>query len=443
MFTSHGRLLREIHPSYAPHYTHLLDSGLYQTLVERGLLVRHTAATSALAPSGGGYAVIEPERIPFISYPFEWAAAQLRAAALTTLEIQRAAIAHGMTLKDASAYNVQFRGSAPVFIDTLSFERWSEGTPWVGYRQFCQHFLGPLALMTRVDPRLGALARSHIDGLPLDLAARLLPWRAKLAPSLFLHVHLHARSQARASGAAVERGPRRTFGRVAMLGLIDHLQSAIERLSCRPGGPWIDYYDRTAYSAAAMADKRRIVAAAIVRERPRMVWDLGCNTGAMTTIAASSDAYVVAFDADDGCIARLYAEGCARSGTRVLPLVMNLTNPTARLGWNHDERMSLADRGPADVVLALGLIHHLYFANQVPFDGAAAFFARVARTLLIEFIPHTDPQVAAMTTRMPARLEGYTLGEFEHAFAGRFDIIESIPLQDSTRSIYVMRRRDR
>src|SRR5262249_20399827 len=151
---------------------------------------------------------------------------------------------------------------------------------------------------------------------------------------------------------------------------------------------------------------RRIVANAIAGERPRTVWDFGCNTGAMSRIAATSDAYVVAFDADTGCIARLYADGQARADTRVLPLVMNLVNPTGRLGWNHDERLSLADRGPADVVLALGLLHHLYFANQVPFDVAAAFFARVARTLVVEFVPASDRQVAVMTARMPARLDG-------------------------------------
>src|SRR6201999_4400037 len=109
--------------------------------------------------------------------------------------IQRRAVARGMSLKDASGFNVQFRGAAPVFIDTLSFEPYAEGTPWVAYRQFCQHFLAPLALMARVDPRLNGLLREHLDGVPLDLAARLLPGSTRLRLGLLLHVHLHARAK--------------------------------------------------------------------------------------------------------------------------------------------------------------------------------------------------------------------------------------------------------
>ena len=138
---------------------------------------------------------MQPEIIPFISYAYEWSFSQLQDAALATLAIEKKALEHGMSLKDASAYNIQFRGSRPVLIDTLSFERYREGEPWVAYRQFCQHFLAPLALMSHTDVRLGQLLRVYIDGVPLDLASRLLPGKTKLSLGLATHIHLHAQAQ--------------------------------------------------------------------------------------------------------------------------------------------------------------------------------------------------------------------------------------------------------
>jgi hypothetical protein len=443
VFTSGGRLFRRIDASYAPHYRQLLESGLYRSLVDQSLLVPHEELTEWVGASPDAFAVIEPERIPFISYPFEWAPGHLRAAALATLRIQRLAVEHGMVLKDATAYNVQFKGSAPVFIDTLSFERWEEGTPWVAYRQFCQHFLGPSALMSRSDARLGALSRVFIDGAPLDLVDRLLPLSSRLTPGLLIHLHLHARAQARHGRRALPHNKPRVFGRRSMLGLIDQLESAIEGLDGEtPPGAWVDYYKRTNYSAEAMAGKRRVVASIVSRERPAMVWDLGSNTGAFARVAAEHGAYTVAFDADYGCIDRLYAECRCRADTRLLPLVMDMTNPSGRIGWGHEERFSLIDRGPADLVLALGLIHHLYFANHVPFAAAARFFRQMARTLLIEFVPRTDSQVIEMTSRMPQRRDGYTIEEFERVFAVDFNVVDVVPLRDSARRIYVMRRRE-
>jgi len=296
--------------------------------------------------------------------------------------------------------------------------------------------------MSRTDARLGALSRVFIDGTPLDLVGRLLPFSSKLAPGLLIHLHLHARAQARHGSDAMPEGNGR-FGRRSMLGLIDQLEAAIEGLSGDPMiGAWTEYYDHTNYSAQAMADKRRVIDAIVERERPSVVWDLGANTGAFARVAAEHGAYTVAFDADCSCVDRLYADCCGRRDTRILPLVLDLTNPTGRIGWNHDERLSLADRGPADVVLALGLLHHLYFANQVAFTAAAAFFGQIARTLAIEFVPATDSQVLIMASRMPGRRQGYTAHAFERAFEALFTVVDVVPLHDSARRMYVMRRRE-
>jgi ribosomal protein L11 methylase PrmA len=440
VFTQGGRILRQVNISYAKHYDHLRGSGLYQRLVDQRLLVPHVERLEPPSSRAGSYHVIEPERIPFISYPFEWSFGALKAAALLTLSVQRLAVDHGMVLKDASAYNVQFRGSEPVLIDTLSFECWQEGTPWVAYRQFCQHFLGPLALMSRTDVRLGSLARVFIDGPPLDLISGLLPFRSRLSPSLFMHLHVHARAQTRHGSQPINADVPKKFSRRSMMGLIEHLASAVEGLDAKSVvGHWIGYYEQTNYSPEAMADKQRIVGTMIEAERPRTVWDLGANTGAFSRLAAARGAYTVAFDSDHQTVDRHFQDCRARAEKCVLPLVMDLTNPSGRIGWNHRERLSLADRGSADVVLALGLIHHLTLTNQVPFAQVAEFLNPLGQTVIVELPSRNDSQVTAMLSRMPRLDKEYSRQAFERGFERYFDVVDVVPIAASERSLYRMR----
>ncbi|MBM4387252.1 MAG: SAM-dependent methyltransferase, partial [Deltaproteobacteria bacterium] len=198
VFSKDGIICRRINRSYKDNYDFLIGSGLYDRLAGDGLLVAHKEVENVDAESGEAYKIIEPDPIPFISYPYEWCFSQLKHAALLTLKIQRLSMDAGMTLKDCSAYNVQFRRGKPVLIDTLSFERYRDGKPWVGYSQFCRHFLAPLALMSKKDVRLGNLLRIFIDGIPLDFAGGLLPWSTFLSFSILSHVHMQARARKRA-----------------------------------------------------------------------------------------------------------------------------------------------------------------------------------------------------------------------------------------------------
>lgn len=225
LFTREGTLYRQINLTYRDNYDLLLKSGLYERLVDRGLLVLHREVDAPAADPDRVYRLIEPEPIQFISYPYEWCFSQLQDAALATLEIQRIALDCGMSLKDSSAYNIQFHNGRPVLIDTLSFERYPQGQPWIGYRQFCQHFLAPLALMSQTDVRLSLLLRNYIDGIPLDLASRLLPTRTRFSFSLLTHLHLHAKSQKKYEGETT----RPKDGKVSLMalrGLIDNLTTA-------------------------------------------------------------------------------------------------------------------------------------------------------------------------------------------------------------------------
>jgi hypothetical protein len=438
---SDGVLYRVVNECYRPHYERLLQSGLATDLMDSGFLIRHEEVSAGAKHSLSGYKVLRPERVPFISYPYEWSFSQLRDAAMLTLRIQKRALKFGMSLKDASAYNVQFLRGKPIFIDTLSFETVTEGRPWVGYRQFCQHFLAPLALMAYCDVRLSQLLRVFLDGVPLDLASGLLPRRTRLKPSLAMHVHLHARAQKRYGGRPVAAGGRQ-LSRTALVALLDNLASAIRSLRWKPQGTeWSDYYRDTNYSEPAIAQKERLVVNILGRLRPATVWDLGANVGRFSRLASRSGITTMAFDADPAAVEQNYLESRRTEDEHLLPLVVDLTNPSTSLGWAGAERLSLQERGPADVALALALIHHLAIGNNVPFARVAEWLSRIARHVVIEFVPKTDSQVQRMLASRTDIFERYTQSAFEEDFDAYFAIEarESIPRTE--RLLYHMRRR--
>jgi hypothetical protein len=441
VFLRDGVLYRQVNRSHQVHFDRFLDSGLYEALVARDLIVPHEEAQLDLARTDDAYRVIRPRRVSFISYPYEWCFSELKDAALATLEIQELSLKHSMSLRDASAFNIQFERGRPILIDTLSFEVLQEGAPWVAYRQFCQHFLAPLALMRYRDVRLGELSRLHIDGLPLDLATGLLPFRARLHPSLLIHLFLHARSQRRhARTTEVGQARRRGFSKQAFRGLIQSLRSGVRKLEWKPGrSEWSEYYgEAESYSPEALERKKELVTKLIEAAAPETVWDLGANTGLFSRIAAGR-APTVAFDADPATVELNYRENAA-SGN-VLPVVMDLTNPSPSIGWENRERQSLIERGPADLVMALALVHHLAIANNVPLPRLADFFQQVGRSLLIEFVPKSDPMVVGLLATREDIFPNYTDEGFQAAFAERFTTLDRESIPGSDRVLYLMRGR--
>ncbi len=443
LFTRDGSLYRQVNRAYAAEYDRLMASGLYEKLVKAGLLVPHREVD--LPPAGPelAYKVIQPERVPFISYPYEWSFSQLKDAALATLSLQRRALKAGMSLKDASAYNIQFVNGKPALIDTLSFESYQEGQPWVAYCQFCQHFLAPLALMARRDIRLGQLLRVYIDGIPLDLASRLLPFGTRFNFGLLSHIHLHAKAQASFSGKGIP-SPRPGAGmsKQALTGLIDSLEAAVRKLDWTPAGTeWGNYYAITNYSDAAFEHKKELVAEWSARLRPAVVWDLGANNGVFSRQAGAAAACVVSFDIDPAAVEQNYRQVREAKEKNILPLVLDLTNPSPAIGWHNRERESLGQRGPADMVLALALIHHLAISNNVPLPQLAQFFAEMGRWLVIEFVPKSDSQVQKLLQSRVDIFPHYVREDFEQAFQQYFKIEASLPLRESERTLYLMERR--
>lgn len=439
VFRREGVLYRQVSQAHRADYERLIGSGLYDVLVNGGLLIRHDEVSLDLAAASSALRVLRPESVPFVSYPYEWGFTQFQDAALLTLDIQEAALARGMTLRDASAFNVTFYRGRPIFLDTTSLGVYEEGWPWVAYRQFCEHFLAPLALMSYRDVRLGQLLRVHLDGVPLDLASSLLPPRARAKPGLAMHLSMHARSQRRHED---DDGTisHRSFSRRAFEGLIQSLRKAVAGLpEPRGHSAWRSYYRETDhYSEEAIRRKEQLVAGWIDSLRPASVWDVGANTGRFSRLASSRGIDTVAFDVDPFCVDETYRTARREDDRHLTASLLDLTNPTPGLGWANEERSSIEERGPADLVLALALIHHIAIGGNVPLGMIIDTLSRLARRVIVEFVPKDDEKVRRLLRDREDIFEAYSAEHFESAAQSRFRIGDREQLGDSGRSLYLL-----
>ncbi|MDP3900357.1 MAG: class I SAM-dependent methyltransferase [bacterium] len=437
-----GVLLRQINTVYREHYDAFISSGLYQALISANQLVAHeeVAARKAAEPMHA-YKIIKPKKVPFISYPFEWSFSQLQDAALLVLAIQQKALERGMTLKDASAYNIQFVEGRPILIDTLSFEKYISGRPWIAYRQFCQHFLAPLALMSYTDIRLSQWFRVYLDGIPLDLASKLLPRRTYFSLGLLAHIHLHAKSQHYFADKPVNLS-RRRLSVTSLLGLIDNLMAIIKRLYWDPKGTeWGEYYTVTNYADQSFEHKKSLVGEFLEKCAAKSVWDVGANEGVFSRIASGKGITVVSFDYDPAAVEKNYRWQRRNREKNILPLLIDITNPSPSFGWANQERDSLLKRGPVDCAFVLALIHHLRISNNIPFQYIARFFRSIAKNLIIEFVPKSDSQVHRLLATRPDIFPDYTRESFEFEFKNFFTIMAREHIAGSERTLYLMRAR--
>jgi len=434
-------IYRQINRIYKEHYDHLINSGLYDKLVKARLLIPHEEVDADYAVTDDAYKIIKPERVEFISYPYEWCFSQLKDAALTTLNIQKTAFSYGMTLKDSSAYNIQSVKGRLLLIDTLSFEKYREGQQWIPYKQFCQHFLAPLLLICYSDIRLSQLLRIYIDGIPLDLASTLLPRRTYLNFSLLTHIHLHSASQKYFADKAIKKSGHK-ISKLSFQGITDSLESAIKNLKWRPRNTeWGEYYDNTNYSSQAFECKKKIIKEFLEEIKPRTLWDIGANTGIFSRIAGNIGINTISFDIDPGAVEKNYIRCVKEKEKNILPLILDLTNPSPGIGWENNERASFLERGPADTVLALALIHHLAISNNVPFIKIVDFFTKICKNLIIEFVDKEDSQVQRLLCTREDIFKNYDRNNFEAEFSKHFIIASSHRIIDTHRTLYLMKRK--
>jgi SAM-dependent methyltransferase len=385
--------------------------------------------------------VLRHEVVPFVSYPYEWTFAMLKDAALLQLEILRDALAEDLILKDSSPYNVQWRGSRPVFIDVGSFERLREGEPWVGYRQFCMLFLYPLLLQAFRDVPFQPWLRGRLDGITPQECRDLLSARDLLRRGVLGHVVLHARlerGQADTSRDVKGELRRAGFRKELILANVKRLERLVERLDWRPGRTaWSEYRALTHYSDADTERKTDFVRAAAARRNWKRVWDLGCNDGRFARIAAEHASSVIAIDSDAAVVDGLYRSLREDENDTILPLVVDLVDPSPGLGWRGAERRPLAERGTPELTLCLALVHHVSIGGNVPLRDFLAWLRSLDSALVIEFPTRDDPLVQRLLARRREDANpDYERGSFERSLNDLFDVEENVELSSGTRVLY-------
>lgn len=440
VYRQNDEIYRCVAPSYKENYDLLINSGLYDELVKK----KHLVAANEVAPvAEGAYKLLQVQKIDFISYPYEWCFSQYQDAALLTLKIEKQAILHNMSLKDASAYNIQFSDGKPIFIDTLSFEKLDEKSPWIAYKQFCQHFLAPLCLMSYKDVRLSSLMKQYIDGIPLDLAAKLLP--VLIRPGIWMNINLHAYFQNKYSDTKANPAQWQTMTKTKQIALIEGLYDLIAGLK-KPVShtEWENYYEDTNYTQTAFNAKISIIEEYMGSlKNVKKIADFGANNGYFTRIALKDikDAKAVAFDVDPQAVEKNYNFVKQNNETNLLPLVVDLLNPSSGIGWANGERDSISNRINADVVLALALIHHLCITSNIPFDYIASYFSALAPNLIIEFVPKEDTQVQKLLNSRKDIYSWYNKNNFEESFGHYYTIEKRRDIPESKRVLYLLKRK--
>ncbi|WP_443633818.1 class I SAM-dependent methyltransferase [Candidatus Marifrigoribacter sp. Uisw_064] len=442
MFYDGDTLRRSIQPIYFPQYKKLTESGFFATLIKNELLISHTETSIS-----DDEIIITPEKIPFITNPYEWSFEQYKQAALLTLKIQKFALSKGFILKDASAYNVTFHKGKPIFIDTLSFDFYEENTPWRAYKQFITHFLGPLALVKYHGTEIFKMMQTHIDGIPVSLISSLLPTRTKLSSVLYPNIHLLAKMESKHNDDYKGETKIAKLSKKAQENIVESLYNYIKKLEIRQTTEWGDYYAKTNYDSDAFSNKKELIKDWVLPLRPKSLIDIGGNDGTFARTVLPEIPNVLVTDIDSNAVDYNYLQVQKNKEENMLPFVCDVLQPAPGIGFDNTERNSLIVRlkeFAPDVTLALALIHHITLSGNVPFEKSASFFASFSNYLLIEFPKREDSWVESLLVRKREfinHFDFYNEENFEDGFGTYFTLEKKTRLEGTNRIMYLYKRK--
>ncbi|MFT3946178.1 MAG: hypothetical protein QM763_04315 [Agriterribacter sp.] len=439
IFEYEGKVYRQVNKVYSGNYALLHSSGLYAALQKAGKLIAHEPLQENITGSNDWYVTLLPQQLAFISYPYEWCFDELKAAALLTLDILQISLDHGMILKDASPFNIQFAGGKPVFIDTLSFEKYDPAKPWIAYRQFVACFVVPLVLSSYKSTDFIKQLQLYPDGISTAFAAKVLPFKCRFRLSLLLHVYLPNTVKG-TSGSKARINT--SFSKQKLLNIISSLTSLICSLKpAKAQSAWRNYYEETILSDAYLQEKLLLVKNWINEVAGDTAIDIGTNTGIFAIAAAERFKQVIATDNDDRCINDLYLTCKAKAIKNILPLCVDIVNPTPAIGWDNKERTTFLLRAGADLIMALAVIHHLVIGRNISLTQVAALFGRLGKYVIVEFVPKSDPKVLAMIKNREDIFHDYSEEGFERCFSKEFNILKKETIGSSTRILYLMQKK--
>ncbi len=442
------RVLRSVTRVGAADYEFLRDGGLLDEFTDDGRVIGCTEVEPGLLGQASDVRyVLEHPRLSFISHPYEWCFSALKAAALLHLDLSLESLERGATLSDASAYNVQFQGARPIFIDVLSFRRYRDGEYWFAHRQFLEQFLNPLLLTALRGVPFNVWLRGRLEGIPSEDLRALLPWWRMFDWRVSAHVILPARFQrsaAKIGDDQVARIKARSLPKSAFRSMLASLRRWIEGLepSLPRQSAWSDYAETNGYRALEAESKANFLRRFAAKVTPRCLWDVGCNTGHYAEVALEAGAKeVIGFDTDHGALEKAFARA-SKGGVRLLPLYLDAADPSPGQGWRGIERKALGDRRNADGLLALAVVHHLAIGRNLPLKDVVDWLIDLAPQGVIEFVEKDDPCVRQMLQFRNDIFPDYERENFRAAVLARAEIIEEQEITANRRLLVWYNRRD-
>jgi ribosomal protein L11 methylase PrmA len=444
VYLEQDKVYRTVMPVAAEAFTAVRATGLINRLIEQGKLWPETLLSPSqahdIAPQA--YAILQHPPLPFITYPYEWPFALLKAAALFHLDLQLEALQAGVMLNDASAFNIQFIGTQPVFIDHLAFRPYQEGELWQAHQQFCQQFLNPLLLQAHCGVAFNSWYRGNLQGITTRDIAKVLPLRSKFSWHMLTQVLLQAHFD-KGQRQLVNQATRTTkLPKAGLVQLWQSLRKWISTLNDKQGNTtWQGYAHDNSYADNALQQKHAFIAEFAAQTCPALLWDIGCNQGQFSQTALKHGAkYAIGLDFDGGALQLAYTNAC-KQHLNFLPLVGDITNPTPAQGWAEHERKSWSQRGPADAILALAVVHHLAIHHNVPLPMIIDWLLQLAPQGVIEFVPKSDPMLQLMLSQRPDIFPNYHLPAFIEYLTQHANIVSQQTLLPSNRELIHYRRK--
>ncbi|MFL1011266.1 class I SAM-dependent methyltransferase [Flavisericum labens] len=440
IFVDNGVVKRRIEPIYFDQYKALKKRGLYKKLFSAGLLVEHNELHSTSTEI-----IIQPEQIPFITYPYEWSLNQYKEAALLTLRIQKFCLDNDMSLKDASAFNVTFHNGKATFIDTLSFDFYHENEPWRAFKQFVSHFLGPLLLAKYHGAPMLQLMSAFIDGIPVKVLASMLPSKTKINPFIYSNVHLLAKYENNFKDDYQGKTKTSSLSKKSQLNIIKSLYNFIKKIDLKESSEWGDYYSKVNYTESAFIQKSKIINSWVESLNVKTLIDIGGNDGTFVRQISSDLDQVLVCDIDNNAVNFNYNTLKANGETHITPFVLDVLSPSPAIGFNNKERQSFLERIKAfkpELTMALAVIHHMSLSGNIPFEMSAKFFASFSKYLIIEFPKRDDSWVKRLLNskrEFKEHFDFYNIKSFEEVYTGHFSIVEKVEINDSERVMYLLK----
>jgi predicted nicotinamide N-methyase len=298
--------------------------------------------------------------------------------------------------------------------------------------------------MAKVDVDLERLLIPNIDGIPLEIANKLLPRRAKFKPGVFMHISMHAKSQTKHANTNVQTVQKTAkVSDNALLGILSSLESTVKSLQLKkPNTEWADYYTFTNYNEPAFNEKKQLVQSFVQKTGAKTVLDMGANNGLFSRVAAEVSDFVISADIDPFAVEQNYLTVKQNGEQNILPVKFDIVNPSPAIGWNNHERQTLAERAKnVDVVMALALVHHLAISNNVPLEKVFEYFTSLGKNLIIEFVPKGDSQVDKLLVTRKDIFSDYNIIGFEEAAKPYYKLVEKTAIKGTKRTLYLFERK--